>query len=580
MTPTFQTPATGPNTTEPPPNSPIKRSANDDEIEFISSHPVKKTRPNTPDKQPPPTDISHQRIIDQCQVMKQETGQVLPGIPPAAPSAATPENRGASFPVFGNFAFPQSFPPKSWQPRFSVAISPKQVPQILLPSTRSSTSSPAPPQPVPSQPTLPQRAPPQPCPTNTAVSDNATNDGNTNEPAQTNSVMRPPPSTPHPPPHMTPSLDRVPCQDFNGIPTSTPGLDMGLVLSNLDKSFMAGMSVASNPSSNSMSPPPLPAPHFPQLGPQGVIPYAMYSTGSIIPIQQTLHSDAINQRLPHFASYQLQSDSHQPTLTNSIICGPSSRPNDNSARQQQLLQLSQVPQPSTQTASPSPSFPGPNNNKPPCLHCLWEEQLRRAQALPPPNNNSNICKPTQPGSSQTSYTQALNSNFSQPTTFSNSAPPQQQPSAPSQLDISHTQEHLLTPPQPSPTPAQQSLLSSQPALTATNPPFAIPKRSKPSPNLLIDIAETTEEIFPYDDLAARHKTTPHKVFEALSAVILVPLLRCPTDKRRAGKLAQDRVKSYQLTKADLQKSRSDRVDSADIAARLEQAGKQTIDRAD
>ncbi|KAJ9129390.1 hypothetical protein NKR19_g10393, partial [Coniochaeta hoffmannii] len=63
-------------------------------------------------------------------------------------------------------------------------------------------------------------------------------------------------------------------------------------------------------------------------------------------------------------------------------------------------------------------------------------------------------------------------------------------------------------------------------------------------NLLVDVAELAGAIFPYDAVARQHGTLPRKVAEALAAVVQVPLLRCATDKRRAGKLGSDRMREF------------------------------------
>ena len=74
-------------------------------------------------------------------------------------------------------------------------------------------------------------------------------------------------------------------------------------------------------------------------------------------------------------------------------------------------------------------------------------------------------------------------------------------------------------------------------------PATVAKR-KHARNLLVDVAETVEEIFPFEEVARRHGVLPRKVIEALAAVVQIPLLRCATDKRRAGKLGTDRMKEY------------------------------------
>ncbi|KAI6087919.1 hypothetical protein F4821DRAFT_234850 [Hypoxylon rubiginosum] len=87
------------------------------------------------------------------------------------------------------------------------------------------------------------------------------------------------------------------------------------------------------------------------------------------------------------------------------------------------------------------------------------------------------------------------------------------------------------------------------------PPSLIqPTYRKPSPNLIVDVAETCQEKFPFEEVARRHDVPVEKVFDVFAAIIKVPLLRCPTDRRRAGKLATTRVKEYTRTKKAMQQT--------------------------
>ncbi|CAJ2513577.1 Uu.00g016960.m01.CDS01 [Anthostomella pinea] len=90
------------------------------------------------------------------------------------------------------------------------------------------------------------------------------------------------------------------------------------------------------------------------------------------------------------------------------------------------------------------------------------------------------------------------------------------------------------------------------------PPSSLiqPTYRKHSPNLIVDVAETCQEKFPFKEVAERHDTSVEKVFDVFAAIIKVPLLRCPTDRRRPGKLATTRVKEYTKAKKDLQESRA------------------------
>ncbi|RYP10255.1 hypothetical protein DL764_000747 [Monosporascus ibericus] len=78
---------------------------------------------------------------------------------------------------------------------------------------------------------------------------------------------------------------------------------------------------------------------------------------------------------------------------------------------------------------------------------------------------------------------------------------------------------------------------------------------KPSPNLIVDVAETCQEKFPFEEVAQRHNVPVEKVFDVFAAIIQVPLLRCPTDRRRPGRLAKSRIREYTGAKRDIQESR-------------------------
>lgn len=134
--------------------------------------------------------------------------------------------------------------------------------------------------------------------------------------------------------------------------------------------------------------------------------------------------------------------------------------------------------------------------------------------------------------------------------------------------------------QNSPTPTTGAIGS--PAISGpAKPPASLiqPTYRKPSPNLIVDVAETCQEKFPFEEVAKRHNVPVEKVFDVFAAIIQVPLLRCPTDRRRAGKLATTRVKEYTRAKKAIQESGGQNnsnpnegtvVKPADIANRLGQ----------
>ncbi|KAI0014321.1 hypothetical protein F4779DRAFT_559249 [Xylariaceae sp. FL0662B] len=124
-------------------------------------------------------------------------------------------------------------------------------------------------------------------------------------------------------------------------------------------------------------------------------------------------------------------------------------------------------------------------------------------------------------------------------------------------------------PQPQPQPPPQCQPTTTPATSTTTtttakspavpsspvkPPASLiqPTYRKHSPNLIVDVAETCQEKFPFEEVARRHNAPVDKVFDVFAAIIQVPLLRCPTDRRRAGRLATARVKEYTRAKRDIQ----------------------------
>ncbi|SPQ25143.1 b616ab4d-4f9b-4f8a-85a2-c539de14c3a2 [Thermothielavioides terrestris] len=176
----------------PRPVTPAKRPAADDEIEFISSNPVKKRRlteqkpekpilmappPPTPKPTTPPP-VPAAQMADRCRSACGD-GMKIAG------SEALLENRGTSAPALDSFSFPLSFPPASTiPPRHSEPISPRQLPQVLPSSSGGEITRD---QPIGSGPSASS--------------------------------------------HPTVTLDQISCLDFNGVPTNTPGFDVSRVFS-------------------------------------------------------------------------------------------------------------------------------------------------------------------------------------------------------------------------------------------------------------------------------------------------------------------------------------------------------------
>lgn len=130
------------------------------------------------------------------------------------------------------------------------------------------------------------------------------------------------------------------------------------------------------------------------------------------------------------------------------------------------------------------------------------------------------------------------------------------PPSPEKSD-DQTQPSLPPPPPASPPVVESAGTDELPiASNPMKPPASLiqPTYRKPSPNLIVDVAETCQEKFPFEEVAKRHNVPVEKVFDVFAAIIQVPLLRCPTDRRRAGRLATSRVKEYTRAKKAIQEN--------------------------
>ncbi|KAK1978930.1 hypothetical protein LZ30DRAFT_198301 [Colletotrichum cereale] len=112
----------------------------------------------------------------------------------------------------------------------------------------------------------------------------------------------------------------------------------------------------------------------------------------------------------------------------------------------------------------------------------------------------------------------------------------------------------------SPMPQTQACTTQQPpakpikvATGNAKPQMArIPDTQHTTKHIIVDVADTCLGVFPFAEVAKRHNQPEQKVRDIFAAVIQVPLLRCPTDKRRAGKLGTARVKEFNQAKKEAQ----------------------------
>ncbi|KAI1133577.1 hypothetical protein F5Y10DRAFT_228098 [Nemania abortiva] len=167
----------------------------------------------------------------------------------------------------------------------------------------------------------------------------------------------------------------------------------------------------------------------------------------------------------------------------------------------------------------------------------------------------------------------------QPQPLSQMVPPQQQDEVEkSKQPTSERAGKMESPKASQPKTAAASTIATPSSIKPSNS-LIQPTYRKHSPNLIVDVSETCQEKFPFEEVAKRHNVPISKVFDVFAAIIQVPLLRCPTDRRRPGRLATARVKEYNKAKKEIRDSRADKseangqeatVDSADIAWRLGQ----------
>lgn len=145
----------------------------------------------------------------------------------------------------------------------------------------------------------------------------------------------------------------------------------------------------------------------------------------------------------------------------------------------------------------------------------------------------------------------LSSTYPQHLTRSQYLPPQ----------LSSFQQPLMMPrsfmASPLATPTQAPVAPPQPSPTTSDArALTLPEPREHSPNLIVDIAETCEDLFPWEEVAHRHNVPRQKVIETFSAVVQLPLLRCTTDKRRHGNLATSRLRQYTKAKRDVEAAKA------------------------
>ncbi|KAE9370773.1 hypothetical protein N431DRAFT_427133 [Stipitochalara longipes BDJ] len=98
---------------------------------------------------------------------------------------------------------------------------------------------------------------------------------------------------------------------------------------------------------------------------------------------------------------------------------------------------------------------------------------------------------------------------------------------------------------------------------------------KHCPNLIVDIAETCQDLFPFAEVAERHSVPIKRVFDTFSAIIQLPLLRNADDRRRHGSLGKQRMREYRDARKAMEKAEEAgrKAEMRALRARVEEAGK-------
>ncbi|KAK0643424.1 hypothetical protein B0T16DRAFT_447375 [Cercophora newfieldiana] len=285
-------------------------------------------------------------------------------------------------------------------------------------------------------------------------------------------------------PPSTVRLDQISCLGLNGSPLAAPGIAMGQELSTNMRPQFDGLASGVSASPGSQ---PLAASPIAPLN-QNSIPFTMFSTGNLV---------AMPLARPPYISYPSNLDIGFPSKAH------------------------------TSAAVPALPYSNPGGSKPDhgenCLACSMKNL--GAQSL-----------------GHGFQLQNVNPNHRPPTLFR----PNTSTALPTHQTGGFTKSYAMPPP-PNPnssTPPQRRQLSSS-VTPAPEPPR---NNKRHAQNLLVDVAETVEAVFPYGEVATRHGVATSKVKEALSGVLLLPLLRYAADKRRAGQLAQERMREYRELK--------------------------------
>ncbi|KAE8443728.1 hypothetical protein EG329_001408 [Mollisiaceae sp. DMI_Dod_QoI] len=358
------------------------------------------------------------------------------------------------------------------------------------------------------------------------------------------------------------------------------------------------------------------------VNPQYVSPYAQSS----IPMDITdSNPSSVSQQRPSFQDWPQQTMQFQQdfdsTQRNCTMLSPSQnssqtsmvasgfsvqpQPAPASSIRQTFLRSPTQPLPASSAARTTP-VPSPNGGIRQATTCTSTEQALNALANPRPPvripEASDIIRkpslyaiPAWPAASSVSAPKPASSTRVPPLASVNSTTTTQSvpatptvPPSPSIVQIQRPASNASTVPRvngslsPSPSTSASTstptLRNQSPTPRTSSEEFQIPRARagrKHSPNIIVDIAETCQEVFPFGVVAERHNVPIQKVFDTFSAIVQLPLLRNADDRRRHGSLGKRRMKEYRDAKKAMEKAHEAerKAEMRAMRARVDEAAK-------
>lgn len=395
------------------------------------------------------------------------------------------DDRGTSLPILEKFRFPPpQLPTTAPQPRFSEAISPRQLPQTVSPAMLQVGGQ-----------------------------------------SQFGTTSDSPPTV---------RLDQISCLDFNGCPAGTLG--QGLNHPSIDAiTASRNGNITFNRTAGGTDGRATGAPTLPSLPtPQTSIPFTMYSMGNLVtvPFLPQTSTPPLSYSPPS-APLRLQGSGMPVAASNAGkgLTGASGSEHHHRRHhhlQGPLAQRSLGGLPALQSATDPGASAAIHLSQPNTANCLCSRGVaggphRPQSSVPLPGclGHQNTRNRPHQGVFQTSNT---------------AVPSIDRPNA-------STNPIMPPPPPPSPTRPIAAHVGTPTLPSRSTPPHDLQRMNSQARKLFLDVAETVEAVFPYDVVAARHGVPPSRVSEALAGIVLLPLLHA-VNKPHADTLATDRMREY------------------------------------